>query len=127
MASVTPNKGVLDSNAKEEGKLLISPYPDLDPIFGMDVPIVKGESMTDGPIVRGQSMRATRAASGEGREKPVKRAAVAPQAGCRSDGSGRFCGGYYGSRGDRKRGLRRRVRRGIRGRAADGCDKRRAL
>ena len=116
MASVTPNKGVLDSNAKEEGKLLISPYPDLDPIFGMDVPIVKGESM-----------RATRAASGEGREKPVKRAAVAPQAGCRSDGSGRFCGGYYGSRGDRKRGLRRRVRRGIRGRAADGCDKRRAL
>ncbi len=45
MASATPNKGVLDKNAEEKGRLLISPYPDQDPIVGLDVPIVKGMSM----------------------------------------------------------------------------------
>ena len=69
MASATPNKGVLDENAEGKGRLLISPYPDKDPIFGMDVPIVKGESM------RAAETGAKRAASGGDGERPAKRAA----------------------------------------------------
>ena len=52
MASATPNKGVLDKNAEEKGRLLISPYPDQDPIVGVNVPIVKGNSMAARPTGR---------------------------------------------------------------------------